>query len=340
MMRRFVLAALLLGLCACGRGDDREPFTDSRIPPNLGPAFWPPQAWAWGLVQVDGSPPQRYGVGAPLDEPPVAQVLLMPGYGGVAEEDFQTASAFVDERMQVWTLDGVGQGGSGRIVAPRDLGHVDSFGGDVEGVRATLARVIRPAPETPLVAIADASAAPVLLRAAQTGLPGVTAIVLTEPRLRGRGLIPHAPAGPPWARWLHYGRYRAPGAGPWTRDAGKAEPGSRAYVRHAWQTANPDLRMGGPSLGWLAAFDELLAAMRAAGFRKLDLPVLILVDPKAPAGERDDAARLCRALPRCTLTSDAASDWSLREIAFVRAIAKADADPLETRALPNPRPGR
>jgi len=340
MMRRFVLAALLLGLCACGRGDGRDPFTDSRIPPNLGPAFWPPQAWAWGLVQVGAAPAQRYGVGAPLDEPPIAQVLLMPGYGGTSEEDFQTASAFIDERMQVWTLDGVGQGGSGRIVAPRDLGHVDSFTDDVEGVRQTLDRVIRPSPDTPLVAIADGSAALVLLRAAQTGLPGVAAIVLTEPRLRGSGLAPRASSGPPWARWLHYGRYRAPGAGGWRREDGGAEPGSTAYVRHAWQTANPDLRMGGPSLGWLAAFDELLAALRADGPRKIDLPVLILVDPKAPPAERADAADLCHALPHCALASVAASDWAPREIAFVNGVAHADANPLATRALPNPRPGR
>ena len=340
MMRRFVLVALLLGLCACGRGDGRDPFTDSRVPPNLGPAFWPPQAWAWGLVQVDGSPPQRYGVGAPLDEPPVAQVLLMPGYGGTSEEDFQTASAFIDERMQVWTLDGVGQGGSGRIIAPRDLGHVDSFGGDVEGLHQTVDRVIRPAPDLPLVAIADGSAAPVLLRAAQTGLPGVTAIVLTEPRLHGSGAAPRASSGPPWARWLHYGRYRAPGGAGWKREGDKAEPGSTAYVRHAWQTANPDLRMGGPSLGWLAAFDELLTALHADGPGKVALPVLILVDPKAPAGERGDAADLCHALPHCTLASVAASDWSLREIAFVTGVVHADDNRSETRALSNPRPGR
>lgn len=328
MIRRAVLLALVLVLAACRARGDRDPFTDSRIPPSLGLAFWPPQGWAWGLLQVEGDPAQRYGVAATVNQPPIAQMLMLPGYGGLAEEVFPAANGLIARRIQVWALDGVGQGGSGRIALPRDLGHVDSFIGDVQGIQQMVAQVIRPAPRTPLVVVADGAAAPVLLRALQQGLPGVAAAVMTEPRLRAGRLRARAPTAAPWTRWLRLGRYRAPGGNGWRRDGPAAAPSSAASVRHAWQLANPDLRMGGPSLGWLAAFDELIAAVRAEGWHGTRLPVLVLVDPAAAAGQRADAADLCRALPHCTLARAAADQWPAREGDFAAGVASAAALPI------------
>jgi lysophospholipase len=328
MIRGGVLLALLLSLSACGARGERDPFADSRIPSGLGPAFWPPPGWTWGLIQVGRSPPQRYGVAAPQDEPPIAQVLLLPGYGGAAEETFRAANGFLDRRVQVWALDGVGQGGSGRIALPRDLGHVASFQPDILGVQQMVSQVIRPTPDAPLVAVADGTAAPVLLAALQRGLPGVAAIVLTEPGLGdhapGRLLSPQAVG---LACRLGLGRMRAPGAAGWRRQA-NAAPGSSGFVRQAWQTANPDLRMGGPSLGWVAAFDALQAQVRADGLRKAAAPALVLVDPAELADDRARAAALCRALPRCTLASAGADQWPAREADFIAGAAR-------TASLPN-----
>lgn len=344
MIRRGALLMLVLALAACGRADERAPFTDSRIPPSLGPAFWPPQGWAWGLIQTGAAPAQRYGVGAPADQQPLAQALFLPGYGGLAEEVFPTANAMIDRRIQVWTLDGVGQGGSGRIAAVRDVGHVDSFEDDVAGLRRLAAEVIRPHEGPPLVAIADGTAAPVLLRALQDGAPGMAAAVLTGPRLSSP---PHAPLQPrsaataPIARWLGLDRRRAPGGSGWRREpVPPPPPGSPAFARQAWQLANPDLRMGGPSLGWLAAFDQLAAAVRAAGWKSLDLPVLILDDPAAPEAERAADARLCRALPHCALALESPDQWPQSETQFVETVAHAGDNPLETRGLPIPGHGR
>src|SRR5579871_5646097 len=62
------LAALALvvwiGLVSLGLAprDSEDPFVETRPPPALPERFYPPAAWAWGLLQADDAPPQRYGV--------------------------------------------------------------------------------------------------------------------------------------------------------------------------------------------------------------------------------------------------------------------------------------
>lgn len=336
MVRRGALLLLLLALAACGRSDPRAPFTDSRVPPQLGPAAWPPQGWAWGLIDTGLAPPQRYGVAAPAGRRPLAQLLVLPGYGGLAEEVFPQADVLTARGVQVWALDGVGQGGSGRIARDRDLGHVDSFQPDVAGLSRMVQGVIRPDPDSgPLVVVAAGAAAPVLLRGLQQGLAGPAAVVLAGPRLVAppRPFQPRAAWARRLARWLGLDRRRAPGESGWRREP-SPQAGAAAALRRAWMAANPDLRMGGPSLGWLAAFDDLLGAVRAAGVAGIRVPVLILADPaSAPAAQAADA-RLCRALPRCAFKLERPAQWPKIEEDFVESTAHARDNPLETRGLP------
>jgi lysophospholipase len=320
MVRRAVALALLLLLAACGRSGERAPFTDSRLPPGLAQSGWPPAGWTWGLIQVRSDPPQRYGV-APASDVARAQLLILPGYGGLAEEWFSPANDFTARGYVVWVLEGQGQGGSGRYVTPRDLGYVRSFDGDVGSIRQMVATAIAPTPAEPLVAIADETAAPEALRAAEEGLSGVSALILTDPRF----WPPGPPIDPGKARWrtrLGFGAARAPGQGAWRRDA--ADPNT---VRHDWQTANPDLRMGGPSYGWISAFDDLIAQLQSSDLRRVTLPVLILETGRTDAV----AERLCRLMPRCRI--QAVTDIHAAEVATVEAY-------LPATSLSNPSLGR
>jgi lysophospholipase len=320
MVRRAAALALLLLLAACGRGGERAPFTDSRLPPGLAQSGWPPAGWTWGLIQIRHDPPQRYGV-APASDIARAQLLILPGYGGVAEESFAAASDFTARGCLVWVLEGQGQGGSGRYVTPRDLGYVRSFDGDVGAIRQMVVAAIAPTPAAPLVAIADGTAAPEALRAAQEGLPAVTALILTNPRF----WPPGPPTDPSKARWrarLGFGAVRAAGQTAWRRDA--TDPNA---VRHDWQVANPDLRMGGPSYAWIAAFDDLVAQLQSSDLRRVSLPVLML-----ETGRPDPVAEhLCRLMPRCRI--QAATDLHAAEVVAIEA-------QLPATSLSNPDPGR
>src|SRR5262249_31672451 len=103
--------------------DSRDGFADSRPPPGLAERFYPPEDWAWGFLQVGDAPAQRYGVAAP-PVTPRADVLILPDYGESAETWFETARDLTASGYVVWVLEGVGQGGSGRLTGHRDLGHV------------------------------------------------------------------------------------------------------------------------------------------------------------------------------------------------------------------------
>ena len=92
------------GACAVHR---QPPAAWARLRPD-----WPPQGWAWGLIQLGAAPPQRYGVGAPATVPR-AQVLILPGYGDFAEVDFPQASALIAQGDTVWTCSG--RRGPGRL---------------------------------------------------------------------------------------------------------------------------------------------------------------------------------------------------------------------------------
>ncbi|HEX7758933.1 MAG TPA: hypothetical protein VF459_05500, partial [Caulobacteraceae bacterium] len=63
----------------------------------------------------------------------------------------------------------------------------------------------------------------------------------------------------------------------------------RGRTTHLWQTANPDLRMAGPSGAWITAFNASAQQARE-GLKAIATPTLLL------AG---DAAKGCRDLTAC-----------------------------------------
>lgn len=291
MVRASLLVALLLALAGCSRDDALGPFAESQVPPALTPRFYPPEGWAWGFVGVGDKPVQRYGV-ASTRRVPTAMVVIVPGYGETAEMWFETASDLIEEGNTVWVLDRAGQGGSSRYVAPRDLGHVPSFDPEVAVLREFVRVVVRPAPDAPLVLLSHADGVVVALSAVRAGLKvdGVVAsspqLARTAPTRRLLGAVRSSDAAPPgWKPWSR--------GTPDDRAAGLTHDAGRGQVGQAWRTANPDLRMSGPSLGWTKAYE---AATRSVltGAPQTRTNVL-MINPDEAANE------LCRRLPECSV---------------------------------------
>jgi lysophospholipase len=301
MRRRLLPFLLCLPLLACGQSSDRAPFVDSRAPPSLTPRFYPPEGWAWGLIQAGEAPPQRYGVASP----PVAstaQVLILTGYGQPAEAWFETANDLVGVGYTVWILERAGEGGSGRYAGPRDLVHAPSFEDDVAVTRALAVSFIPRDPRQPVIVLGEGVGAVVALQAAEAGMP-VDGMVLSSGQFTGptQGKIAA------WTRLFGLTAVRAPAGGGWSRDgvdpytAALTHDPRRGAVAHAWQLANPDLRMGGPSIGWISAATAA-SGSAVIGAAQSGAPVLMLSPGDDSRDMQNGRARLCHALPHCTET--------------------------------------
>lgn len=321
MRRRLPVLAwiLLLAPCLVSCGDEgvRAPFAESRTPPSLDVRFQPPAGWAWGYVKVGDDLVQRYGVSAP-PRAPRGQILILPAYGESAEAWFETARDLNDRDYVVWILERQGQGGSERATPWRDLGHVASFTPDVTATRAMVKAVIRPNGQDPFAVLGAGDGGLVALRALEEGLRADT-LILSSPNFdiadppRPKTKLIHLAR---WARGLKLGFVRYPGQAGWKREgpdgvAGKlTHDRARGAVQQAWQLANPDLRMGAPSLAWYAAFYDAVDATRR-DLKRVDTPVVMLdagQDAKALLGPQ---SAVCAALPRCVETRYATARHAL-----------------------------
>ena len=197
----------------------------------------------------------------------------------------------------VWVLEPVGAGGSGRYGLPRDLRHAKSLGPDVAAAKAMAEQVIG---RRPLIVLASQSAAPTALAALASGVKA-EGLILSSPQLKAD---PEPdPSRASLMLNIGLGGVRAPGGQGWRRDGpddrtlGLTHDAVRGRVRLLWQTANPDLRLGGPSFDWNAAF--ALAEIQALGgaASQIATPALVL----SPDRGLSPARQLCSRLNHCTL---------------------------------------
>ena len=275
------IAALLL-VAACGR-DDRAASIETTPPPGLAERFAPPEGWAWGELEVGNAPIQRYGVAAATGVAK-AQLLILPDYGESAETWFETARQLAAAGETVWVLEGVGQGGSGRLTARRDLGELTSFDADVAGADAMIDVVIRPTAQRPLLLMGQGVGAVVAARVAETRADqpgaGPATLILSAPDCRRA-----QPAGA--LVFIGLGQFRAPGGDAWRRAgpddfaARRTHDAFRGAVTDAWQLANPDLRLGGPSLDYQAALARLHAPTEADLTKLRATPTLVIETGRA-----------------------------------------------------------
>ena len=254
-------------LAACGDQGGRAPFAESRTPPSLNVRFQPPAGWAWGYVRVGDDLVQRYGVSAPHGAPR-GQVLILPGYG-----------------------------------------HATSFAPDVTATQAMVKAVIRPKGQDPFVILGAGDGGVVALRALEEGLQA-DSLVLSSPNFdvadlpRPKGELIRIAR---WARTLKLGFLRYPGQAGWKREgpdgfaARLTHDRQRGAVQQAWRLANPDLRMGAPSLAWYAAFYDAVDAT-GRDLERVRIPVVMLDAGQDVKALPQPQSAVCAALPRCVET--------------------------------------
>jgi len=263
---------------------------------------------------------------------PRGTVLFMGGRGDFFEKYLETLRHFHALGWHVESLDWRGQGGSGRLAARRDVGHVDRFGCWTRDLADYAADLKRRHPG-PLVVIGHSMGGHLVLRALAEREVAADAAILVAPMLGFADSMP---------RWL--GRIvarvgmRVTGGkqpmwkvsekpfSPLSKRMGLLTHSAERYAdEQYWWDANPELPLGPASWGWIAAaYDSFAWLAKPGRLEQVEEPVLIVSATAdalvSPAATRAAAARLPHA--RLVEYGDEAAHELLRE-----------ADPVRDRVL-------
>jgi lysophospholipase len=205
---------------------------------------------------------------------PRAVCLLLGGQTEFIEKYFEVIDELRGRGFSVVTFDWRGQGGSDRLLPDARKAHIENFAAYDQDLDAVIRAVVQPM-NLPSIAVAHSMGGNILLRRLHD-VPGeFTAAVLCAPML---GINPR---GTPWwvvekiARYLNR---NAPSTKfvwgiaardhltlPFALQIVTSDP--VRYARNqALLVTNPDLRLNGPTWGWLAAAMRSMALMRGAGY--------------------------------------------------------------------------
>ena len=288
--------------------DALSPAAPAMLAPPLPARFLEPPGFRWDSFHAaDGA---WLRVGHLPAARPHAEAVMVGGFTECAEKYFETVRDLTARGISVWCLDWRGQGGSQR---PKRLPHRPRRR-DFDRDAADLAAFVMALPCRigPRILFAHSMGGAIALLCLRRH-PGLfDAAILSAPMLAirtGPIPVPAARAITRAARLSGLGMCVLPGVKRWrpgrepsperSRISSDAE---RCRLQYAWFTARPELRVGGPTLGWLDAALRLVARIERGEFlAAVKTPILMASpgrDRVVPGAAHRRAARL---LPDCTL---------------------------------------
>ncbi|MEP6829119.1 MAG: alpha/beta hydrolase [Rhizomicrobium sp.] len=205
---------------------------------------------------------------------PRAVCLLLNGQTEFIEKYFEVIDELRGRGFSVVTFDWRGQGGSDRSLPDARKAHIEDFTAYDQDLDAVIRAVVEPM-NLPTIAMAHSMGGNILLRRLHDVPGAFAAAILCAPML---GINPR---GAPW--WVvekiarHLNR-AAPSTDyvwgmaardqltlPFDRQIVTSDPARYARTQ-ALLAANPDLRLNGPTWGWLEAAIQAIALTRSAGY--------------------------------------------------------------------------
>lgn len=217
---------------------------------------------------------------------PKGTVCVFQGRSEFIEKYFEVVEDLLERGFAVATMDWRGQGGSDRLVKNRYAGHVNSFSEYDVDLGAFVRDVVLPDCPAPFYGLAHSMGGLVVLRNATIKGIWFDRVVCTAPLVEmPNGIVPWGPtfrvarmlraAGlgklkiPEFIYETLYNPARAFPGNPLTSDA------ARFSRMVEIMTANPDLVIGPPTMGWIAAVSEAMDTLAGERFHKsLQIPVL------------------------------------------------------------------
>jgi lysophospholipase len=216
---------------------------------------------------------------------PRGTVAVLGGRGEFIEKYFEVVEDLLARGFAVATMDWRGQGGSERPLPNARKGHVDDFSLFERDLEAFVASILAAHCPQPWFGLCHSMGATVLLVAAEAGRCPFERLVLTSPMIAVKG-VDHRGS----ARFLvealdvfGMGGAFAPRAGSDTLwlapfKGNVLTSDDRRFARIAQVVAvAPDLRLGGPTIGWVHAAFRVMTRFEEANFpRGIVTPILIV----------------------------------------------------------------
>ena len=211
-------------------------------------------------------------------------ILLLHGRAEFIEKYFEVIGELLARGFAVVTFDWRGQGTSGRSVADARKGHIARFSDFRHDVEAVSREIVEPLLPKPVFGLAHSMGGCVALAGAAEGWLPVERLVATTPMV-GLSLVKHARLVRGLARflaWLGLGERFVPGG---RAESISTEPfeGNRLSndpVRYARNAAVARAlgagAVGSPTIAWLVAAYEAMAALQETGYpARITIPTLI-----------------------------------------------------------------
>lgn len=299
-----------------------QPIDRRAIPQNAVESFW---------SAPDGYPIRRIDWPAPT-VPARGSLLFLPGRADAYEKYLET---FEDWRRRGWRVtaaDWRGQGGSGRLGADSDTGHIDDFATWVSDL-AALWRDWKRARPGPHVVVAHSMGGHLVLRTLAEGRIDPDSAILVAPMLGLSGVLPDGLVHTGARLMASFGDPRRK-AWKWSEKPGKAPLGRIDLLTHDpdryadelwWRDNRPETATGPGSWRWVERAYASMRGLNEPGLlEQVRVPILIVAAEKdrlVDIGAIDEAAAR---LPNAEL---------LRFGKEARHEILREADPVRNRAL-------
>lgn len=283
------------------------PEDAQNIPEGLSPRARKPEGFEVGTFARVSGRTIRFGhVAPPHGKKPRATVIVLQGLSEYMEKYYEVMHDLLDNDLEVWSLDWMGQGGSGRYLKNPSKRHAASFQDDLDDLHYLIENHIKPAAHDaqgqplPLVMLAHSMGGHLGMRY-MAQHPGAIKCAGFSAPMTGILAVRHIPTP------LLYGiesfvetffpeLYASPQRD-WN-DSDRLELGVNIFshdkkrnpIHMAWMKSNPFLRIGGTTYRFVV---EALKSCRKlqSEFQKIAAPCLIglagqetLVDNKATRG--------------------------------------------------------
>jgi lysophospholipase len=230
-------------------------------------------------------------------------ILWLGGRGDIIEKYLECLADWHAAGWHVTSFDWRGQGGSGRILPDPKVGHIDDFAIWIDDLAHFWADWTARTP-APHIIMGHSMGGHLVLRALVEGRVRPKAAVLVAPMLGFAGNIPGWLAGgvarllgtlfPRRSAWKQNERPSPPDA---SRQAYLTNDDDRYADEMWWKAQKPELNLGPPTWGWMAAAARSYAVIdRPGAVEAITLPILAVGTDGdqlvSPAAIRRAVARL------------------------------------------------